>query len=400
MSYEAPYEGLKVVDISQGIAGPYAAMLLAQYGAEVVKVEPLEGDWSRSLGRRYGDQTAFSIAGNLGKRSVAVDLKSEEGREIVYRLIEDADVFIEGFRPGVTARLGFGYEEISRRNPRILYLAVSGFGQKGPLSTRPGMDPVLQAFTGMLDANKGEDGIPHRVPIIPIDMATALYGFQAVCTALYARRNEAQGRYIDANLLQSSASLQIVRMMATYLEKGEMEVSRVPTGVFPTKDGWINLVILREPQFATLCEALEIPEIAADPRYATNADRMKCPDEVNGIVNEALSKRTSDEWCERLSAAGLLHEKVRDYAEFLAHPHVEALGAVSWLDQPGVAEPVPFPNAPGLTPPEKGTARGTSPGLGEHTNDVLGEIGLSAERVADLVARKVVLGGKELAAAS
>lgn len=400
MSYEAPYEGLKVVDISQGIAGPYAAMLMAQYGADVVKIEPLEGDWSRSLGRRYEDQTAFSIAGNLGKRSVAVDLKSEEGREIVYELVERADVFIEGFRPGVTARLGFGYEEISRRNPRILYLAVSGFGQAGPLSTRPGMDPVLQAFTGMLDANKGEDGIPHRIPIIPIDMATALYGFQALCTALYARREEEKGRYIDANLLQSGASLQIVRMMATHLEKGEMEVSRVPTGVFPTKDGWINLVVLREPHFATLCDVLGIPEIAADPRFATNAERMKRSAEVNRIINQALARRTSDEWCERLTEVGLLHEKVRDYAEFLEHPHVKALGAISWLDQPGVPEPVPFPNAPGLRPPQSGTARAVSPRLGEHTHDVLTTLGMSEERLATLAARKVILGARELATVS
>ncbi len=222
MTDARPYAGLKVVDISQGIAGPYAAMLLAQHGADVVKIEPPEGDWARILGRRYGDHTAFSIAGNLGKRSIAVDLKSPEGLAIVQRLVDRADLFLEGFRPGVAERLGLGHAAVSSRNPRIVYVSVSGFGQKGPLRERPGMDPVLQAFTGMIDSNKGLDGAPHRVPFIPVDMATALYAFQAIAPALYAQRDTGRGSYIDVNLLQGAACIQTVRMMATWLEGGEM----------------------------------------------------------------------------------------------------------------------------------------------------------------------------------
>ena len=149
MSYEQPYAGVKVIDLSQGVAGPYCAMLLAQYGAEVIKVEPLEGgDWSRGLGVKYGDQTAYSIPCNLGKRSIALDLKSAAGRDVLWRLIAGADVFVQGFRPGVIERLGFGYAAVTEREPRILYVSVSGFGQTGPLAERPAMDPVLQAFTG------------------------------------------------------------------------------------------------------------------------------------------------------------------------------------------------------------------------------------------------------------
>src|SRR6185312_11010901 len=140
MSYDAPFAGLKVLDLSQGVAGPYAAMLLAQYGADVIKVEPYDGDWSRMLGVRYGDHTAFSIGTNLGKRGIAVDLKTAEGREIVNRLAGSADVFLESFRPGVAARLGVGYEAISALNPRVVYVSISGFGQKGPESGRPAMD--------------------------------------------------------------------------------------------------------------------------------------------------------------------------------------------------------------------------------------------------------------------
>ena len=185
MSYDAPFAGLKVVDLSQGIAGPYCAMLLAQHGAEVIKVEGLgDGDWARVLGVRYQGHTAFSIIGNLGKRSIAVDLKSAAGKEIVWRLLKGADVFLEGFRPKVIHRLGFDYDKVAAREPRLLYVAISGFGQSGPLAERPAMDPVLQAYTGLMAENRGADGIPHRVPVIVVDMSTALYAFQAVSAAL------------------------------------------------------------------------------------------------------------------------------------------------------------------------------------------------------------------------
>ena len=217
MSYEAPFAGLKVVDLSQGVAGPYCGMLLAQYGADVIKVEPTgEGDWARTLGTRYGDQSAYSIPANLGKRSVALDLKSAQGKDVLWRLIAGADVLLEGFRPGVLDRLGFGYEAVSQREPRILYLSVSGFGQTGPFSGRPAMDPVLQAFTGLMLDNKGEDGIPHRVPFVVIDMSTALHAFQALSAALYARRDQPRGRRIEVSLLQTATAMQVIRMLLVY----------------------------------------------------------------------------------------------------------------------------------------------------------------------------------------
>ena len=222
MSYDKPFAGLKVVDLSQGVAGPYAASMLAQYGADVLKVEPTgpDGDWSRGLGTRYGDQTAYSIAANLGKRSIALDLKQDDGRAVLWRLVRGADVFIQGFRPGVIDRLGFGDRHVAEREQRIIYLSVSGFGQTGPLAERPAMDPVLQAYTGLALENKGGDGLPHRIPIIAIDMSTALYGYAAVATALFARQTEARGRHIEASLLQAAAGLQGVRMMSSYLDGG------------------------------------------------------------------------------------------------------------------------------------------------------------------------------------
>jgi crotonobetainyl-CoA:carnitine CoA-transferase CaiB-like acyl-CoA transferase len=219
MSYAAPFAGLKVIDLSQGVAGPYCGMLLAQHGANVIKVEPTgEGDWARTIGERYGGHTAYSIPTNLGKRSIALDLKSDEGKQVLWRLTDGADVLIEGFRPGVLERLGFGYDAVSRREPRILYLSVSGFGQTGSFSGRAAMDPVLQAFTGLMMDNKGEDGIPHRVPFVIIDMSTALYAFQALSAALYARRYEPRGRRIEVSLLEAASAIQAIRMMMVYLE--------------------------------------------------------------------------------------------------------------------------------------------------------------------------------------
>jgi len=252
MSYAAPFEGLRVLDLSQGIAGPYAGMLLAQHGAEVIKVEPPGGDWSRTLGKRYGDHTAFSIAANLGKRSIALDLKHHRDRAIAHRLGARADVVMESFRPGVAARLGVGYMELSAVNPRLLYLSVSGFGQSGPESSRPAMDPILQAFTGLMAMNKGLDGIPHRVVPIVVDMTTAFYAFQSIAVALYARRDETAGRYLDTSLMQAAAGLQVIHLMAHHLENGRMRPALTPSGSYATVFLWMYILTNRDVYLCTL----------------------------------------------------------------------------------------------------------------------------------------------------
>lgn len=392
MSYEQPYKGIKVVDLSQGIAGPYCAMLLAQYGADVVKVEPFEGDWARILGTTYGDHSAFSIAGNLGKRSIALDLKSQAGREIVEKLIEEADVFMEGFRPGVIQRLGFSYEEVARRNPKLLYLSISGFSQQGPLSSKPAMDPVLQAFSGFMMENKGQDGIPHRANPIVVDMSTALYCFQAVSAALYAKRDESKGRFIDASLMAAAANLQIVRMMAVYLEKGEMKAPSAPSGTFPTKDGFIQIVVLRDRDYVTLCNCLGLPDLGADPRFQSRDDRVTHSLYLTRMVTEALSKRTTAEWTAILTEAKLQNEAVLDYMQFLKHPHIQAIDLISWLNHSGFPEPIPVPNPPGTVPLKDGMPTAHAPHLGEHTAAVLAELGYSPDAVEAMRSAKAIMG--------
>src|SRR6201996_3953740 len=239
MDYHSAFAGLKVIDLSGGVAGPSCAMMLAQHGADVIKVETPHhgGDWSRILGRTYQDHSAFSLYGTMGKRSVAVDLKKPEGKAILWRLIKGADVSIEGFRPGTIQRYGFGYEDVSAREPGVIYYSVSGFGQTGPLAARPAMDPVLQAFIGIVTENKGEhDGHPHRIAISLIDMFSGLLGFQAIATSLYiqARQKNKQGRYLEASLMQGGAMLSVIRMIAQYLERGQATRTSMPNGVFDT----------------------------------------------------------------------------------------------------------------------------------------------------------------------
>ena len=391
MSYDAPFAGLKVVDLSQGIAGPYCAMLLAQHGAQVIKVENAgEGDWSRVLGARYGDHTAFSIIGNLGKRSVAIDLKGEQGKAVLWRLLRGADVFLEGFRPGVIRRLGFDYEAVSAREPRLLYLSISGFGQTGPLSERPAMDPVLQAFAGLTAENKGEDGIPHRVPVIPVDMCTALYAYQALSSALYARRDETRGRYIDVSLLQGAAGLQAIRMMASTLEGGTVRPGGVPYGVYRTADGWMTVTAIHDREWRDLCAAIERPDLAEDPRFSDPASRYQNEAALNAVLRPLLETRDFAEWSRRFTRAKLLHERVNRYADFLKEPQVAATGAVAWLEQPGVSQAVPVPNVPGTAPAANGSPRSTSPACGQHTREVLREHGYADAEIDALVAQGVV----------
>ena len=394
MSYEHPYAGLKVIDLSQGVAGPYCAMLLAQNGADVIKIEPIAGgDGSRGLGRIYGDQTAYSIPANLGKRSLALDLKAQAGRDVLWRLIQGADVLVQGYRPGVIERLGFGYDAVSRAEPMLLYVSISGFGQTGPLAERPAMDPVLQAFTGLITENIGEDGLPHRIPIIAIDMSTALFAFSALAPALYARRHASAGRHIEASLLSAAAGLQVVRMMQQYLEQGALRPTAAPSGVFATADGWINVTIARAHEWLAFCAAMEMPALAADPRFADFDLRIEHAEAMRAILRPVFAAHPTAHWSDRLVARKVMHERLNTYREFLAHPQTAASGAIAFVAHDQVPGMVPLPNLVGRPAFAPGTKAAHAPRLGEHGAEILREHGYAAAEIADLVANGVILAG-------
>lgn len=392
MSFEKPYEGLRVVDLAQGVAGPYCAMLLARHGAEVIKVEPLEGDWSRTLGARYGDHTAYSVPANTGKRGIAIDLKSDAGRAIVDRMIPTADVFIEGFRPGVIDRLGFSYDRLKAMNPGLVYVSVSGFGQEGPLAKKPAMDPILQAFTGFMSENTGPDGVPHRTPTVIIDMSTALYAHQAVVAALYAKAKGAPGRRINVSLMEGAANLQSIRLIGAYRD-GPYRVAAAPGGTYRTSDGgWVQIGVVKNHEFQGLMKALGLEALANDPRYATNGQRVEHAAVLTKAVADVLITRKAAEWREVLTAAGLQNEVLQTYKEFVDHPQTKAIGLVTMAEQPGSDIPWPVPNPPGVARAPSGAPEVTAPSLGQHTRAILSEIGYSQAEIGRLFEQKVVTG--------
>ncbi len=397
MNWDAAFAGVKVIDLTGGVAGPSCAMMLAQHGADVIKVETPHagGDWSRILGRTYEDHSAFSVYGTLGKRSVAVDLKTPEGKEILWRLVKGADIFMEGFRPGTMKRYGFDYEAVSAKEPGILYYSISGFGQTGPMAARPAMDPVLQAFIGIVNENRGEhDHHPHRIAISLIDMFTGLLGFQALSTSLFvqSRQNVKQGRYIEASLMQGGAMLSVIRLIAQYLERGSAQRTSMPNGVFDTKDGQLNVTMVRPTDWPPFCDVIERADLLEDPRFSTHAARGKNLDELYELIRPVFKSKTTEWLSQRFTDRAIMNYKVNSYEEFLKEEQVVATGIIAWLSQPGFAELVPMPNIPGLPPFESGTKRAHAPTLGEHTRDVLREHGYGETEIAALVDKKIVAG--------
>jgi len=396
MDWYSAFKGLKVIDLTGGVAGPSCAMMLAQHGADVIKIEnPRDGgDWARILGKRYEDHSAFSLYATLGKRSVALDLKAEEGKEALRRMIKDADVFMEGFRPGTIQKYGFGYDDVKAINPGIIYYSISGFGQTGPPASRPAMDPVLQAFTGIVNENRGDrDGHPHRIAISLIDMFTGLLGFQAIATSIFVKRQTGttEGRRLEASLMQGGAMLSVIRLMAQYLERGSAQRTSMPNAVYDTADGQLNVTMVRPGDWPPFCDAIERKDLLDDPRFSTHEARGKNLDELYDVLRPIIKTKQTDALAQRFTERNLMNYRVNTYEEFLKEAQVAATGIISWLNQPGVAEPVPMPNIPGLPPFENGTMRAHAPVLGEHTREVLAQHGFSDAEIDAMLAKGVAL---------
>ena len=386
---DLPYAGLKVLDISQGVAGPHCGMLLARHGASVVKLEPLAGDWGRRIGKTYSDNCAYGMAFNRGKRSLALDLKNAEGKAIALRLANAADVVIENNRPGVTARLGLDYDTVQRDNASVVYLSITGFGQTGPNANLPATDSVMQAFSGLMSVNKDAAGLPQRINLLAIDVATGLYGFQAVAPALYRRAMKGGGVHIKTSLMEAIGAFQSAKMIEFELEKGETVPLGVPVAMFQAKDGYLNINGRRDAHFSALSQVIGLPELAEDPKYCTVPARFENEAELMPLLRTAVVGMTVAELSQALAAADVLHAPVQDYGDYFQSAHVREVAAVRWIVQSGVGR-IPMPTIPGIRPPREGDPMVHAPHLGEHSREILRELGHSDQQIDDLAANGAI----------
>jgi crotonobetainyl-CoA:carnitine CoA-transferase CaiB-like acyl-CoA transferase len=389
MVADLPYAGLKVFDATQGVAGPHCALLLAQHGADVIKVEPLTGDWGRALGKTFGDHCAHSIAFNRGKRSIALDLKHKEALAIAKRLASEADAVLESYRPGVMDRLGLGYEAVRGDNPGVVYLSVTGYGQQGPYRDRPVTDSVIQAFSGWMSINRDHAGTPQRISIIAIDVMTGLYAFQAVAPALYRKALKGTGCYLDISLMQAAAAFQAAKIVEYQLEGSEPQVLGVPVGTFKAQDGYININARRQGHYEALCAWLGRPELASDPRFATVAARFQHEATLMAILKPLIESHTVAALVKACEEGDILHAPVATYGDLMADAQVKAVGAIPWLDHSGVGA-IPMPNIPGTPALGPTSPMAHSPHLGQHTRDVLRGLGYRDPDIDALAAAKVI----------
>jgi crotonobetainyl-CoA:carnitine CoA-transferase CaiB-like acyl-CoA transferase len=297
-------------------------------------------------------------------------------------------VVVESNRPGVMARLGLDYAAAKALRPDVVYLSLTGFGQSGPYAHRPGLDTVMQSYSGLTLANAGADGVPHRVGVLVPDMVAALYAFQSVVIALHGRAMGRGGRFLDVSLAQAMAAFQANMLVQAALEGSRPEVLAVPSGTYPAADGWVSLAVINEGQWPRLAAAIGRPDLVVDPRFDLREQRRANHRALNDIVGEETRKQPVAAWLARLEAADIPHSRANSYTDLLGDAHLEATGAVAWVEQAGVGR-VPVARVPAGPRAGEGPAS-QAPAVGEHSRAVLAELGYGAEEVGALIAAGVV----------
>jgi crotonobetainyl-CoA:carnitine CoA-transferase CaiB-like acyl-CoA transferase len=384
-------QGLLVVDLTSHLSGPYCAMLLADHGADVIKVErPDGGDEARQMPPFVGGESAPFMIWNRNKRSVVLDLKSADGREKLLRLIDRADVLIENFRPGTADRLGLSWPDLSRRNPRLIYGSVSGFGQTGPYRDRGGFDLVTQGMSGLMSICGPKDGPPHRLPIAISDIAAGMHLAVGILSALEARHRTGRGQFVETSLLESALSLGVYEAAHVFAtgepppRLGQAHRGSAPYQVFETADGWLTVGAAQQNFWERLCDLLGMPEMRDDPRFRTNADRVRNNDELVLLLQPGFKKKPSAEWLEAMQAAGIPAGPVLGFDEVLADPHVRARGMVVETRHPAAGAFNTLGLAAKLSD-TPGDIRRPAPRLGEHTAEVLASLEAASEGTAGSV---------------
>lgn len=388
--------GITVLELGQVIAGTFGGVILADLGAEVIKIEPLLGDANRNaaIAPLYG-QSAIHLFMNRNKKSVALNLKSPEGLELFYQLVERADVVIDNFRPGVMARLGIDHERLKERNPNIITSSVTGFGEYGPAKDRPAFDLVVQAVAGHLHITGEPDGPPSRVGIPLADIAGGLFACISVLAALCGRGLHGNGSHSDVAMLDSLVSLLSYDALdhlntgRPITRQGTAHAHMVPWQAFPVQDGYLVIAAREEKFWHRLCDAIERPDLKTDPRTSSNRERVAHRDFVTSILEPAFAQKTKAAWMNILDRYDIPAAPVNDLAEVFSDPQIQARGLVRSYEHPELgtirypASPMQiegwaFPNLP-------------APGLGEHTREVLHEaLGLDEATIADLARRHAI----------
>ncbi len=392
-----PLDGMHVVDVTTSIAGPYCAEILAALGADVVKVErPDTGDDGRAWGPPFWNgESAMFLAVNAGKRSLAVSLRDERGREGVLRLADRADVFLQSLRPRLAERLGLGAEELRARNPRLVYCSVGAYGRTGPLADEPGYDALMQAAGGLISMT-GEPGRPGvRVGSSLIDMGTGMWAALGTVAALLERERTGEGTVVDTSLYETAlgyVNYHLVGYLADgTVPRGEGTVFPMvaPYQVFPTRDGELMVAVGNDRLFALLCDVLGLHDLVTDDRFRTNPDRVRNREALVEIVSARLREDTTASWHARLTDAGIPAAPVADVADVVAAEQTAALGVLQPLEHEGIPD-LRLPALPLSFDGERATHRSAPPAVGEHTAEVLAEVGYSAEEIAALASEGVI----------
>jgi crotonobetainyl-CoA:carnitine CoA-transferase CaiB-like acyl-CoA transferase len=378
-----------VIDLTSNVSGPLATMILGDQGADVIKVEaPDGGDATRAGGNRRAGFTASFLNNNRNKRSIVLDLKTQGGLKAVMRLVADADVFVQNFRPGVADRLGVGEEAVRAVSPRIVYVSISGFGEKGPYAAKPAYDPVIQGFSGLATVQAGSDEARPRLlrTILP-DKLTAITASQAITAALLARERSGEGQHVRLSMLEAVLAFLWSSDMGSQTfaadETPRQEAASAIDLIYETADGYITAAALTDRQWAGLARAVERPEWLEDERFRTSALRQKNIDVRLQLTQEALISRSTADWLERLTAAGVPCAPVLTRSEAIRHPQVQQMEIVIETEHPAAGRLRQSRPAARFSRTPAVIRRG-APALGEHTEEILADLGYSTADIAQL----------------